>query len=134
MEARIARVVSFSTLLVGFWLLPAGLPAQAAGYKTANFTVSAPTPQLAKEIGDQAEVYRRQLSIEWLGQELPGWSQPCPIHAQVAAGLGAGQTLTLILQGGGNNCTSAYDFTHWMLVMWGPKAKYHFFGSLQTTP
>ena len=50
-----------------------------------------------------------------------------------AAGLGATQTLTLILQGGGNNCTGANDFTHWMLVMWGPKAKYHFFGSLVTT-
>src|SRR4029077_229438 len=42
-------------------------------------------------------------------------------------GLGSAQTLTLVLQGGGNNCTSANDFTHWMLVMWGPKTKYHFF-------
>ena len=50
------------------------------------------------------------------------------------AGLGAGQSLTLILQGGGNNCTSANDFTHWMLVMWGRKAKYHFFGDLMRTP
>jgi hypothetical protein len=50
------------------------------------------------------------------------------------AGLGAGQSLTLVLQGGGNNCTSANDFTHWMLVMWGPKAKYHFFGDLMRTP
>jgi hypothetical protein len=50
------------------------------------------------------------------------------------AGLGAGQSLTLILQGGGNNCTSANDFTHWMLVVWGRKVKYHFFGSLETTP
>ena len=51
-----------------------------------------------------------------------------------SASLGAAQTLTLILQGGGNNCTSANDFTHWMLVMWGPKAKYHFFGDLMRTP
>ncbi len=51
-----------------------------------------------------------------------------------AAALGAGQTLTLVLQGGGNNCTSANDFTHWMLVMWGPKAKYHFFGDLMRAP
>jgi hypothetical protein len=100
MEARIARVVSFSALLVGFWLLPAGSPAQAAGYKTTNFTVSAPTPQLAKEIGDQAEVYRRQLSIEWLGQELPGWSQSCPIHAQVATGLGAGGATSFVFDRG----------------------------------
>ena len=47
-------------------------------------------------------------------------------------GLGTGQTLTLVLQGRGNNCTSADQFTHWMLIMRGPKAKYHFFGSLQT--
>jgi hypothetical protein len=51
-----------------------------------------------------------------------------------AAGIGLNQSLTLVLQGRGNNCTSASDFTHWMLVMWGPKAKYHFFGSLLTTP
>jgi hypothetical protein len=51
-----------------------------------------------------------------------------------ATGLGATQTLTLVLQGGGNNCTSANDFTHWMLVMWGPKAKYHFFGDFMRTP
>ncbi len=49
-------------------------------------------------------------------------------------GLGAGQTLTLVLQGRGNNCTSANDFAHWMLVMWGPKAKYHFFGDFVPTP
>lgn len=48
-------------------------------------------------------------------------------------GLGAAQILTLVLQGRGNNCTSANDFTHWMLVMWGPKTKYHFFGGLQTS-
>ena len=88
MEARFARFVSFSTLLIGCCLSPLGLSPSAAGYKTTNFTVSAPTPQLAKEIGDQAEVYRKQLAIEWLGQELPPWSKPCPIHAQVAAEFG----------------------------------------------
>lgn len=45
-------------------------------------------------------------------------------------GIRAGQNLTLVLQGSGNNCTSANDFSHWMLVMDGPKAKYHFFGGL----
>jgi hypothetical protein len=51
-----------------------------------------------------------------------------------AVGSGQGQTLTLVLQGHGNNCTSAGDFTHWMLAMWGPKAKYRFFGSLIRAP
>jgi len=50
------------------------------------------------------------------------------------AGLGAGQSLTLVLQGHGNNCTSSVDFSHWMLVMRGPRAKFHFFGDLIRTP
>ncbi|HEX3600994.1 MAG TPA: hypothetical protein VHU84_12670 [Lacipirellulaceae bacterium] len=100
MEARITRVVSLSALLTGFLLLPAAAPLRAAGYKTTNFTVSAPTPELAKEIGDQAEIYRRDLSIEWLGHELPAWSKSCPIHAQVAPNLGAGGATTFIFDRG----------------------------------
>ena len=100
MEARIARVVSFSALLVGLGFCIADSSARAAGYKTTNFVVSAPTPQLAKEIGDQAEVYRRDLAIEWLGQELPAWSKPCPIHAQVDQNLGAGGATSFVFDRG----------------------------------
>jgi hypothetical protein len=42
------------------------------------------------------------------------------------------QILTLILQGGGNSCTSAVDFSHWTLVMQGPNANYTLFGDLVT--
>jgi hypothetical protein len=38
----------------------------------------------------------------------------------------------LILQGGGNSCTSAIDFTHWTLVMQGPKANYTLYDNLVT--
>jgi hypothetical protein len=31
------------------------------------------------------------------------------------------QIVTLILQGGGNSCTSSIGFSHWTLVMQGPK-------------
>ncbi len=40
------------------------------------------------------------------------------------------QVLTLILQGRGNSCTSAQDFTHWTLVTEGPKGIYSLFGDL----
>jgi hypothetical protein len=43
---------------------------------------------------------------------------------------GPNQLLTLIAQGNGIGCTSAQDFTHWSLVMQGPKANYMFFGKL----
>lgn len=72
----------------------------AAGYRTANFTVDAPTPQLAREIGDTAEQWRKQLSLEWLGRELPNWPQPCPIKAQVAAGMGAGGATSFVFEAG----------------------------------
>jgi len=100
MEARIARPVSTRTFLVGFCFVSLSTLAYAAGYKTANFTVSAPTPQLAKEIGDQAEVFRRDLAIEWLGKELPGWSKPCPIYADVAPNKGAGGATSFVFDRG----------------------------------
>jgi hypothetical protein len=47
-------------------------------------------------------------------------------------GIAPRQILTLILQGSGNSCTSAIDFSHWTLVMQGPKANYTLFGDLVT--
>jgi hypothetical protein len=38
----------------------------------------------------------------------------------------------LVLQGRGNNCTSAETFTHWHLEITGAKANYSFFGKLKT--
>jgi hypothetical protein len=39
-------------------------------------------------------------------------------------GMAPREILTLILQGSGNSCTSGIDFSHWTLVMQGPKANY----------
>jgi hypothetical protein len=46
-------------------------------------------------------------------------------------GTARGQLLTLILQGRGNSCTSASDFSHWTLVMQGEKGNYTLFGALK---
>src|SRR3954468_2051394 len=101
MEARFTWAVPASAFLVCLCLSPLGSVAEAAaGYKTTNFVVSAPSPQLAKEIGDQAEVYRKQLAIEWLGKELPTWSKPCPINAQVQPNLGAGGATSFVFDRG----------------------------------
>jgi hypothetical protein len=47
-----------------------------------------------------------------------------------APGVGGEQKIALILQGHGNNCASAADFTHWTLAVSGPLASYHLFGTL----
>jgi hypothetical protein len=68
----------------------AALLACGAGARSQNFIVQAPTQQLAQEICTSAETFRRDLAIEWLGQELPPWERPCPIQAKVHPQLGAG--------------------------------------------
>jgi hypothetical protein len=41
-------------------------------------------------------------------------------------------TYFLVLQGRGNNCDNAEDFTHWRLEITGRKADYAFFGELSS--
>jgi hypothetical protein len=60
-------------------------------------------------------------------------SAPAAGSGVFAPGIGPRQILTLIVHGGGNSCTSSIDFTHWTLVMQGPKANYTLFGDLVTT-
>ena len=84
---------------IAVFILPANI-LFAAGYRTANFVVEAPSPQLAQKIGDAAEQYRHDLAIEWIGQPLPRWSQPCPITAEVAPTLGAGGATSFVFDRG----------------------------------
>ena len=88
MEARFLRTVAFMTAL--FTAALVGASAQAANYRTQNFLVTAPSDAFAKQVGDEAERFRKELSLEWLGYELPAWAQPCPISVKVGANLGAG--------------------------------------------
>jgi hypothetical protein len=54
-----------------------------ATYRTTNFVVTAPTPQIAESVGRWAEHYRREKALLWLGYEMPNWSQPCPLQVQI---------------------------------------------------
>jgi hypothetical protein len=101
MEARFVRGIAQAALIVSLLLcVTSPVAADTGGYRTKNFEVSAPTPQLAKEIGDTAEKWRKDLSIEWLGSEMPTWSSPCPIHARVAHDLGAGGATSFVFDRG----------------------------------
>jgi hypothetical protein len=51
-----------------------------------------------------------------------------------SAGLGPNQQLSLVMHGHGNSCTTIDHFTHWTLLMQGPKARYSLFGDLVSTP
>lgn len=66
--------------------------ASAANYETANFTVDAPTPELAKKFGDMAEFYRTEKAQQWLGREMPAWPRKCPLQVQITMGSAGGAT------------------------------------------
>ena len=99
MQSRKLERRSFLVVAITVLVLPANILC-AAGYRTANFVVEAPNPQLAQKIGDAAEQYRHDLAIEWIGQPLPRWSQPCPITAEVAPTLGAGGATSFVFDRG----------------------------------
>lgn len=81
-------------------LLLGAVASVGAGYKTPNFIVTAPSAELAKQVGEAAEVYRRDLAIEWTGAPLPGnWSAPCPIDVKVGM-MGASGATTFNFQNG----------------------------------
>lgn len=62
----------------------AALAAMGAQHRTQNFVVSAPTAQIAQQVGQWAEHYRREKALVWLGQEMPAWPQPCPLQVTVS--------------------------------------------------
>ena len=78
-------------------VLAGALASLGASYRTQNFIVEAPTPQFAEQVGKWAEHYRQQKAIEWLGQEMRPWGQPCPLR------------VTVTMNGSGGATTFAFD-------------------------
>jgi hypothetical protein len=93
-EARFLRVCAVAVVT----LVSLGANRSYVSVRSQHFIVSAPTAQLAQEICQAAEQYRRDLAIEWLGRELPPWQTPCPIKADVAPGLGAGGATSFVFR------------------------------------
>ena len=91
MEARLIRVALLAATL---------MVSMGARYQSANFVVETADPNLATQIAQAAETYRHDLAIEWLGESLPNWAQPCTMTVQVGPNLGAGGATTFIFDHG----------------------------------
>lgn len=74
------------------YLLAAACLSMGAQFRTTNFTVDAPTPQIAQQVGQYAEHYRKEKAQLWLGYEMPPWPEPCPIKVKVTMGGAGGAT------------------------------------------
>ncbi len=81
-------------------ILAAAVASMGASYRSPNFIVEAPSQQMAEQIGQAAEKYRRELAAEWLGTPMRNWAQPCPITAHVGDQLGAGGATSFVFEQG----------------------------------
>lgn len=92
MEARRIRAV---VLAAGALLALTG-----ASARSRNFVFQTSDPRLAEAFAQAAEKYRHDLAIQWTGEALPDWSQPCLVTATVGAHLGAGGATTFVFDRG----------------------------------
>jgi hypothetical protein len=76
-----------------------GAAAQNYRHVTENFVVNAPDPVFARQIGSEAERFRKELAIEWLGNELPVWTEKCPIQVTLAPHSGGETSFAFMFNG-----------------------------------
>lgn len=99
-----------------YWCLLAGLVFQlGASYRTANFVVTAPTADAAREMGQAAEHHRRRLATEWLGRELVDWESPCPLRVETGPRLPPSGSTSCVYRAG-----RAVD---WRMAVQGPRER-----------
>ena len=67
-------------------------PTTAAVHHTANFTVRAKSAEVARQVGEAAERYRKKFALLWLGKEMPKWGQPCSLRVTVTTKGSGGAT------------------------------------------
>jgi hypothetical protein len=73
--------------------------ANEISHRTSNFVVQAPTQEIAKQVGEVAEYWRDELAVQWLGEKLPRWYEPCKVTVKVGQ-IGAGGATTFSFEGG----------------------------------
>ncbi|WP_235908828.1 hypothetical protein [Roseiconus nitratireducens] len=88
MEAARRRFLLSLVFLAITWSV-AHSRTHAANARSQNFLVHAATPELAQSVAREAEKFRDELALYWLGKRLPPWGTPCPIEVKAGPHLAA---------------------------------------------
>ena len=87
----------------------------AAPVVSQNFVVHAADPVMARKVSQEAERFRKQLAMEWLGRELPNWGQKCPITVELGMHAGGETSFAFIMNQPGQG--KPID---WQMKIYGP--------------
>lgn len=79
-------------LLVLILFATLGTSIDGATFRTRNFVVTAKKAEVARQVAEFAEHYRRSKALDWLGQVLPDWTDPCAVQVRVTMGEAGGAT------------------------------------------
>ena len=114
MHARILLVAI--ALLVALTVSDAVAQRYNQPVTTQNFAVYANDPAFANRVAQEAERYRRELSIEWLGYEISPWEERCPISVEIGLHAGGETSFAFVTppQGGRGFPTG------WQMKIFGP--------------
>ena len=109
--------------LIGLIILGTGIndvvaQGQLFQVTTDNFVIKAPDPVLAKKAARLAEQYRSELSVEWLGYELPRWDERCPVT--IAMDLNAYGETSFGFVGGSHDGSVKAKPVGWEMKIFGP--------------
>lgn len=98
LNSRISPCLRVSVVILGLLLSPCLRVSvvNAASVRTANFVVTAPSPELAQQAAAVAEESRARLARLWFARELPRWSAPCPLHVRLSAGNGGATSFDFV--------------------------------------
>ena len=100
MDARIHWAAAPAAAKRAAFLAAVLLAAMGAQSRSKNFIVETSDPNFSQQVAQTAEKCRHDLAVEWLGQAMPNWSQPCVMTVQVGPHLGAGGATTFQFAGG----------------------------------
>jgi hypothetical protein len=97
-------------------------PRANAGHQvsTQHFIVTASDSRLARRVAEEAERFRKELAIEWLGKELGPWQDKCPIEVEIGMHAGGETSFAFVTDGPGDPRQQRGIPVSWQMKIFGP--------------
>ena len=102
--------------MIAHWQASEAVAARGQFQATSkNFHVYAPDSRLAQKVAQEAERFREELAIEWLGHKMDDWSERCPIQVELGMHAGGETSFAFVTNG-----RSKGKPIGWQMKIFGP--------------
>lgn len=112
---RFLLAIVAALTIMGHWTTPAVALQRVAPVASKNFVVYAEDASFARRIADEAERFRSELSMDWLGYEIKPWKERCPITVEIGMHAGGETSFAFMMPPNGGR---GYP-TGWQMKIFG---------------